>query len=140
MLFRSKKIIHGYGEDILSTIQTYSLEEIIAEKACAILTNTKKLHEKTWIRSRARDYYDLWCVFRKFEAEIKHDQLLPLTQQKCYHREESFSKVEDFFEDRYIREICRTWADWLGPLVPDLPNCEIVLEELRPIFQKHVCP
>lgn len=137
---QEKQIIHGYGESIFSTINAYALEEIIAEKACAILTTTKKLHEKTWVRSRARDYYDLWCIFKKFSSEITRDQLPSLIQEKCSLRGEKFTTAADFFEEGYTAEVNRTWNDWLGPLVPNLPSCQLVLEELKPIFETIIKP
>lgn len=130
-----RQVIHEYGEPFFTSIQTYSLEEIIAEKACAILTQTKKLHEKTWVRSRARDYYDLWCVFKKFSNNIKQEELFDLTTQKCRLRGEKFKTSADFFEERYITEVCRTWEDWLGPLVPNLPKSHTIIDELKPIFK-----
>ncbi|MDP3443576.1 MAG: nucleotidyl transferase AbiEii/AbiGii toxin family protein [Ignavibacteria bacterium] len=133
---QDKRIIHEYGEEISSKIQSYTLEEIIAEKACAILTNTKKLHERTWVRSRARDYYDLWCIFKKFDQDIKFDELPFLIKEKCALRGEAFTSSEDFFNEHYIKEVSRTWNEWLGPLVPYLPDSQIVFSELKPIFQK----
>jgi predicted nucleotidyltransferase component of viral defense system len=65
-----KALIHPYGEPINLEMNLYSLEEIILEKLRAILQHTKKLHERDWIRSRARDYYDLWRIFDMFEKGI----------------------------------------------------------------------
>jgi len=79
----SKKLIHKYGEDLDIDIQTYSLEEIILEKLRAILQHTKKLHERDWNRSRARDYYDLWHIFNAFEKQLQLNNISNLLTQKC---------------------------------------------------------
>ncbi|MBN1914816.1 MAG: nucleotidyl transferase AbiEii/AbiGii toxin family protein [Parachlamydiales bacterium] len=53
-----KGILHNYEEIIEQNILIYSLEEIILEKLRAILQHIKKLHERDWTRSRARDYME----------------------------------------------------------------------------------
>ncbi|MGA1840383.1 MAG: nucleotidyl transferase AbiEii/AbiGii toxin family protein [bacterium] len=56
--FKKRAIIHEYGELFETEVRVYALEEIIAEKFCAILQNIDKLQERGWSRSRACDYYD----------------------------------------------------------------------------------
>ncbi|MFV1976702.1 MAG: nucleotidyl transferase AbiEii/AbiGii toxin family protein [Candidatus Scalindua sp.] len=51
-----RQIIHGYEEMISQEVYVYSLEEIVAEKMRAILQHLKKLEDRGWSRSRARDY------------------------------------------------------------------------------------
>lgn len=134
-----RAIIHGYGEEMSARIQTYSLEEIIAEKCCAILSNTRKIHERTWVRSRARDYYDIWCIFKKYERDLALKDLPGLIKAKCDLRGQSYQDAQDFFEELYIKEVQRTWKEWLCPLVQDLPNSNEVIEDLRAVFEKHIC-
>lgn len=126
-----KELLHGYGEPMNVQIPTYALEEIVLEKLRAILQHTKKLHERDWSRSRARDYYDLWRIFGSFESNLVLGNLVSALQKKCAPKEITFHGVDAFFDPLMIDHISRTWQRWLGPLVPQLPACETVIEELR---------
>lgn len=131
---QQQRIIHTYGEDINSLINVYSLEEIVSEKVCAILGNAKKLHEKTWHRSRARDFYDLWRIFSQFGGRISKESLADTIQHKTKLKNLPLTSIDDLFQNDYVTEIKRTWKEWLGPLVPGLPSCNQVLDELRKII------
>lgn len=126
-----KFLMHGYGEPIEQQMMMYSLEEIILEKLRAILQNTKKLHERDWGRSRGRDYYDLWRIFTFFEADLSLKGIVPLLHEKCALKQVSFINAESFFDPRMIDYVSRTWDQWLGRLVPELPKCELVLDALK---------
>lgn len=128
---QNKPLIHAYDESIDQEIMVYSLEEIILEKLRAILQHTKKLHERDFDRSRARDYYDLWNILRKFEDKLNLQLVQTLLPFKCSKKGVEFKEVEDFFDEKMIGNVRRTWEKWLGPLVVDLPECELVLSELR---------
>ena len=78
-----KKIIHPYDEQIDTSIQIYSLEEIVLEKLRAILQKTKKLHEEGRDRSRTRDYYDLWRIFTTFESSLYFDDFSRLLEKNA---------------------------------------------------------
>ena len=58
---QNRKVIHEYGEPLEAEVCVYSLEETVAEKLRAILQHVERLEQRGWGRSRARDYYDLWC-------------------------------------------------------------------------------
>ncbi len=89
-----KPIFHPYGEPLSFTLNTYCLEEIIAEKLRAILQHAKKLHEKGWTRSRARDYYDIWHILKHKKNELNIHQLPYLLQQKCILKNVHFKNYE----------------------------------------------
>jgi len=44
----------------------------------------------------------------------------------------SFNGPDDFFENKMLAYVEKTWEQWLGPLVPDLPDFSIVIDDLRP--------
>jgi len=44
----------------------------------------------------------------------------------------TFAGPEDFFQDRMLAYVEKTWDQWLGPLVPGLPTFDTVMGELRP--------
>ncbi|MCP5504950.1 MAG: nucleotidyl transferase AbiEii/AbiGii toxin family protein [Chlamydiales bacterium] len=126
-----KNLIHPYGEPINLEMHLYSLEEIILEKLRAILQHTKKLHERDWSRSRARDYYDLWRIFGMFEKGIDFERIKENLPLKCSHKRVSFKGPTDFFDEKMISYVSKTWNQWLGPLVRDLPDSPVILEELK---------
>ncbi len=127
-----REVIHGYEESLDTMIQVYSLEEIVAEKLRAILQHQLKLEKKGWSRSRARDYYDLWRVLGAYRHQMDLFSLPALLNEKCLLRGVSFQESEDFFRNPMLGYVRQTWNRWLGPLVTELPECDIVIDELRP--------
>lgn len=103
-----RDLIHPYGNELNASILTYSLDEIILEKLRAILQQTKKLHERTWSRSRARDYYDLWHILciSKYSPDINSFQDLLI--KKCHSKDVHFSAPEDFFSPILITNVTNT--------------------------------
>lgn len=138
MLFKGaeKGIIHPYGEPVKSSITSYTLEEIVYEKHRAILQHTKKLHERDWGRSRARDYYDLWMIFKKYGRSLDLNNFQKNLDKKCLGKEVSFGEVDDFFDPLIIKNVKETWTVWLGDLVSDLPDVEIVFSDLKRDIQR----
>ena len=127
----TKQIIHPYDERIDTPIYTYSLEEIVLEKLRAILQKTKKLHEEGRDRSRTRDYYDLWRIFTTFESSLNFENFSTLLRKKCDLKNVYFVGAESFFDPIMMEIVRRTWKQWLGNLVSDLPECSQVISELR---------
>jgi len=127
-----RAVIHGYGERLQAEPRVYALPEIVAEKLRAILQHVEKLEERGWSRSRARDYYDLWRVLGAYKDRMDLAGFASLLEEKCAVRQVSFKRPEDFFQETMLAYVERTWEQWLGPLVPDLPSYETVISELRP--------
>jgi len=127
-----RAVIHGYGEPLDARVKVYGLEEIVAEKLRAILQQAKRLQERGWSRSRARDYYDLWRIVCG-EAQGREPEGFPaFLARKCEARDVAFSGPDDFFQEAMLEHVGRTWEEWLGPLVPELPPFEQVVGDLRP--------
>jgi len=57
-------------------------------------------------------------------------------EKKCAVRNVSFMRPEDFFQERMLAYVEKTWNQWLGPLVPNLPTYQTVINELRPMIVK----
>jgi uncharacterized protein len=129
-----KSVMHGYGEALVARILVYSLEEIVAEKLRAILQHGKKLRERGWSRSRARDYYDLWRILSVREPAFEPEEFGLLLRKKCAARDVAFSSEHDFFEATTLSHVEKTWEQWLGPLVHKLPGFSSVISELRPMI------
>jgi predicted nucleotidyltransferase component of viral defense system len=127
-----RKIIHEYGEPLDAEVKVYALEEIVAEKLRAILQHVEKLEERGWSRSRARDYYDLWRVLGAYRDRMDLSDFPPFLREKCAVRNVTFDGPEDFFQERMLAYVEKTWDQWLGPLVPGLPAFVTVIGELRP--------
>ena len=127
-----RSVIHAYGEPLHVRLPVYALEEVVAEKLRAILQHVEKLHERGWSRSRARDYYDLWCVLGSYREQMDLDGFASFLSDKCDVRHVQFSGPDDFFQDVMLTYVEKTWDQWLGTLVPELPFFETVIGELRP--------
>ena len=111
-----RPVIHDYGEPLEAKVQTYALEEIVAEKLRAILQHVGKLEQRGWSRSRARDYYDLWSVLRTYQDQMDLSDFPAFLQQKCAVRDVVFTGPDDFFPERILAYTEETWIRWLGPL------------------------
>ena len=129
---QNRKVIHEYGEPVEVQVQVYALEEIVAEKLRAILQHIEKLHERGWSRSRARDYYDLWRVMGTYKDQMDLSGFVSFLREKCGVRNVRFEGPESFFQETMLTYVEKTWQQWLGPLVPELPAFEAVIGELRP--------
>ncbi|MBI5198358.1 MAG: nucleotidyl transferase AbiEii/AbiGii toxin family protein [Nitrospirae bacterium] len=131
-----RKVIHEYGEPLEAHVRVYALEEIVAEKLRAILQHMEKLETRGWSRSRARDYYDLWRILGAYKDQMKLDGFDAFLRVKCAAKNVSFQNEEDFFRGKMLTLVEKTWEQWLGPLVPDLPPFQTVIGELRPEIAK----
>ena len=125
-------VIHGYGEPVDSRVRVYALEEIVAEKLRAILQHVEQLEKRGWSRSRARDYYDLWRVLKTYGDRMSLAGFNSFLGEKCAVRNVSFESADDFFQGKMLSHVSKTWEQWLGPLVPELPPFETVIGELKP--------
>jgi len=126
-----RTILHGYGEPLETNIQVYSLEEIVAEKLRAILQHARALEQRGWARSRARDYYDLWRILGAYRDRLDFTDFPTFLAEKCAVRDVSFSGPGSFFPGAMLAVVEKTWEQWLGPLVPNLPPGKTVIEELH---------
>jgi len=127
-----RSVIHDYGEPVEADVQVYALEEIIAEKLRAILQHRRMLEQRGWSRSRARDYYDIWRILGAYRDSLDLTDFGLLVRAKCEVRGVDFLGPDDFFDEAMLDYVARTWSQWLGNLVPDLPAFEAVMSELRP--------
>lgn len=129
---KKRTIIHEYGEHLKVEVLVYALEEIVAEKLRAILQHVERLQARGWSRSRARDYYDLWRIFSTYRNQLDLSGFSSFLQDKCEVRKVSFKGPEDFFQKKMLEYVEKSWDQWLGPLVPELPAFATVIGELRP--------
>jgi uncharacterized protein len=126
-----RQVIHDYGEAFNTQLQVYSLEEIVAEKLRAILQTLQAFERKGWVRSRARDYYDLWRILDTYKDKLDLLSFSNLVHEKCVIKEVSFKDAESFFSTSLLEVVEKTWEQWLGSLVSGLPPHKQVISELR---------
>ena len=129
---QERSIIHDYGEPLEARVKVYALEEIVAEKLRAILQHLEMLQERGWTRSRARDYYDLWRILRDFQDRLDFSDFSSFLHFKCNVRKVSFEGPDDFFQEAMLNSVEKTWEQWLGPLIPNLPGFATVIDDLQP--------
>ena len=109
-----REIMHEYGEPLKVEVSTYSLEEVVAEKLRAVLQQLDQLESRGWVRTRARDFYDLWSVLGTYQEGL------------------DFAGPEDFFDPRVVDNVLLEWESSLEPLVRGPPPFATVKDELRP--------
>ena len=126
-----RAIIHDYGEPFDTEVLVYSLEEIVAEKLRAILQHARLLERRGWVRSRARDYYDLWRILGAYGPQLDLAEFPTFLHQKCAARDVTFTDPDSFFPATILSVVETTWKQWLGPLVSDLPPYETVIAAVR---------
>ena len=126
-----RPIMHDYGEELRADIPVYALEEIVAEKLRAILQQTRRLEDRTWLRSRPRDFYDIWRILRDFRDHMDLSDFNSMLDSKCGVRGVSYGGPEDFFPDETLSHVVASWENSLGPLVSELPSVQTVVRDLR---------
>jgi len=125
------KLLHEYGEPFDYQILTYKLEEIITEKFRAILENQERLFKKGWVRSRIRDFYDLWRILSKYKSNLQTSALKEAFLIKCKHKQISFTSPEQFFNEEYLTYIKKDWHEFLTRLTPNIPPFNEVIAQLK---------
>lgn len=129
--FEEKGIIHEYGESFAQTIRAYSLEEILAEKFRGILQNQERWKVKGWVRSRVRDFYDVWRILKEFGRKVDLKGFKEGFIQKCEIKGIDFEGSHQFFnKPAYLEIIKSDWPQYLSNLTVGLPSYETVLSEL----------
>ena len=126
-----RKIIHHYDEPFEAEINTYCLEEVVAEKLRAILQNVDRFKTSRWVRPRARDYYDLWHILSTRRDDMDFTDFSSFLRNKCSAKNITFTGAEDFFDDSLLALVGRHWENSLADIVPDPPALKTVLSDLR---------
>ena len=133
LVFKSiwRPILHEYGEEIKNNLQTYSLEEIVLEKFRGILQNQNKFDKKGWVRSRVRDFYDLWRIMQDYHESINTADFKDLFLKKCLDKDIKFVTPEQFFREEYLTYIRSDWNQFLIEVTKTLPSFDEVILKLK---------
>lgn len=126
-----RNIIHEYGEHFKEHLPVYALEEILAEKYRGLLQNQQKLQQRTWIRSRVRDFYDLWHILERFSDELDLTNFQDLVIQKCRYKDIEFRDPDQFFAPNYLQRIKPDWQQFLSALIENLPEFDELVNKLK---------
>lgn len=124
-------ITHEYGEIFKEQLQVYALEEILAEKYRGLLQNQQKMQQRTWMRSRVRDFYDLWHILEQFRNQLDLTNFKDLFMQKCSNKGIEFKDPEQFFEYNYLNRIKSDWEQFLSMLIENLPKFDDLVNKLK---------
>ena len=130
------QILHEYGEKFKQKIQTYSLEEIIAEKYRGLLQNQEKLKKRGWIRSRVRDFYDLWKILSEYKESLNLNNFEHFFRKKCSIKDIYFEGIEQFFLPNYLKRIEQDWEQFLETLLNELPCFDKLIIDLKKLTSK----
>lgn len=105
-------------------ILTYSVDEIVTEKICALIDPA---------RSEPRDLYDIWHLFN--EKEINHDFLPEYIIKKLEAKGEIFEVRRNNLAGKEAR-IKKAWTQRLSRQVALLPEFENVFRDVLKNFRK----
>lgn len=98
-------------------ILVYSLDEIFAEKLRSIIQ-----------RGKSRDYFDIWMLLGK--NKFDEGRVKKVFAEKC--RLKGIVPAYDmFFEDTKLNETRDFWETGLARLMKDIPDFDIVINDLR---------
>lgn len=117
---QSRKVFHGYGDDLEASLPVYPLEEILAEKLRSILQ-----------RGKSRDYYDVWMFLKNHSSDFSLERTRGILEKKCRHRGIPGPTVRDFLNPQKIAEAENYWERGLAHQLQRLPDFQSVLAELR---------
>lgn len=131
-----RNLIHGYEEDFAVNISSLRLEEIVVEKMRSLL-QTRRKFERGENRPRPRDFYDLWRVMNQFGKGLNKKMLGELLKPKCDFKKVHFESLDDFFDMTIVNEAGKFWKSNLGRLVPDLPEFDAVMNDLRALIPRY---
>lgn len=118
-----RRLIESFPSAPNPEILVYPLEEILAEKLCALM-----------VRGKARDYYDVWRLLKEKRSRIDFSSVKEVFKRKCEHRALIYRGITQFIPSESIREAKPYWRRDLRSQVVGLPEFEKVIAELKNLF------
>jgi len=114
---KKREITHPYSDQFKATINTYALEEILAEKLRTILQ-----------RGYPRDIYDVWFVLKY--GRVNDKILRELFFRKCAYKKVAFQSVDTLLEKIDASHIKAHWEASLARQLTNLPDLLTVRADL----------
>lgn len=134
---KERDLIHDFpGEELRAMLQTYSLEEVVAEKLRALLQSRQHLRDRGWLRNRPRDLYDLHHLWQQREIPINWTKVGELLPRKAEAYDVAYENAGDFLDPQVIAGIERDWEAQLANFVPHLPSFNEAVAALREILDE----
>ena len=115
---KKREINHPYSDHFKATINTYALEEILAEKLRTILQ-----------RGYPRDIYDVWFVLKY--GRVNDKILGELFFRKCAYKKVAFQSVDTLLEKIDAPHIKAHWEASLARQLTNLPDLSTVTRDLE---------
>jgi len=118
----SERLLRAPYSDYPTNVRlpTYTLEEILTEKLCALMGRTEP-----------RDLYDVYWLFEWGDVDLS---FLPANfAAKCQHKGHDPGQLDAVLGGK-VRTFDRLWASRLAVQVPDLPH----LDEVLRVVQQHL--
>lgn len=103
-------------------VGVYSIEEILVEKIRNILQ-----------RAKSGDYYDVWMLLKVEKFDLEDIRRLSIV--KCKSKGIEF-KTELIFDENKLNEAKGFWEVGLKDLVKELPDFDLVIDELRYLLRE----
>ena len=103
-------------------VGVYSIEEILVEKIRNILQ-----------RGKSGDYYDVWMLLKVEKFDLEDIRRLSIV--KCKSKGIEF-KTELIFDENKLNEAKGFWEVGLKDLVKELPDFDLVIDELRYLLRE----
>lgn len=119
-----KCIISEYSDKEKHFLQSYPLEEILAEKIRSILE-----------RGKTRDYYDVWKILKFHSQKINKIKIKDVLTKKCLFKNLICNKTLLFEADK-IAEVRKYWEKGLAHQINNLPDFKKVVEECEKLLDK----
>lgn len=120
-----RPVITGLFAQPVPQVLTYALEEVLAEKARAILQ-----------RGKARDYYDVWRLLKEKDDAFDPATVCTILLTKCTHKGLPPPAIDQFFSPHILAQAQAYWITDLAEQVKPnpLPLWEQVVMELGPLL------
>lgn len=129
----NKQIIHPYSDQLSinpNAIPCYAIEEMLAEKLRALVQRSY---------TAPRDYYDIWYLSNNIK-DLNWDKIADAFHEKMKFKGHKFTGIDQFINEENDKNLKGAWKNSLGHQINQalLPEYEVVKEDLKLLFQKHV--
>ncbi len=128
-----KQIIHPYSDQLSinpNAIPCYAIEEMLAEKLRALVQRSY---------TAPRDYYDIWYLSNNIK-DLNWPKIAEAFHEKMKFKGHKFTGISQFINEENDKNLKGAWKNSLGHQINPalLPEYEVVKEDLKLLFQKHV--
>ncbi len=79
--------------------------------------------------------YGEYRIFTSYKDIIKVSLIPELAAKKCMRKNLPFNGYGDIFTSNLIQDLNSAWEQWVRPLVADLPAKDLVVQDLKEIFE-----